>query len=38
MQKREADCVLHDFVFTSGQQLPELKIHCTIVGERTLDG
>jgi Homoserine acetyltransferase len=38
MQKREADCVLHDFVFTNGQQLSELKIHCTIVGERTLDG
>src|SRR5215470_3788523 len=37
MQKREADCILHDFVFTSGQRLPELKIHYTTVGERTLD-
>ena len=37
MQKKEADCVLRDFVFTSGQQLPELKIHYTTVGERTLD-
>jgi homoserine O-acetyltransferase len=37
MQKREADCVLHAFVFTSGQQLPELKIHYATVGERTMD-
>ena len=37
MQKREADCVLHDFVFTSGQQLPELRIHYTTVGERRLN-
>lgn len=37
MQKREADCILHDFVFTSGQRLPELKIHYTTFGERTLD-
>ena len=37
MQKKEADCVLHDFVFTSGQRLTELKIHYTTVGERRLD-
>jgi homoserine O-acetyltransferase len=37
MKKMEAECVLRDFVFTSGQQMPELKIHYTTLGERTLD-
>src|SRR5687767_6606637 len=37
MQKMEADCILHDFVFTSGEQMPELKIHYTTLGERRLD-
>lgn len=37
MKKMDAECVLHDFTFTNGQQMPELKIHYTTLGDRTLD-
>jgi homoserine O-acetyltransferase/O-succinyltransferase len=34
---REGDFVLHDFHFASGEQLPELRIHFTTLGEARRD-
>lgn len=33
LQAREHDCILRDFVFHTGETLPELRLHCRTLGE-----